>query len=66
MRRTIPVMVATLLAMGTLPLLAAEDDQRVELPEAGLAVAFPADWTVRTPSGTRESEIRNADGSWSA
>jgi hypothetical protein len=32
--------------------------QRVEAPEAGIAISVPADWNVRVPMASRESEIR--------
>jgi hypothetical protein len=34
------------------------DLERVEAPEAGIAMSFPADWNVRVPMASRESEIR--------
>jgi hypothetical protein len=32
--------------------------ERVEAPKAGIAMSFPADWNVRTPLASRQSEIQ--------
>lgn len=65
MRRTIPLALAALLALGTAPALAQDAEstvtQRAEAPEVGLAMEFPADWRVSNPEGLRVSAITTAD-----
>ena len=54
-RRVIPTALAVI-ALGVLPTMAqAAGSQRVELPDIGLAAAFPDDWSVLTPMSPRES-----------
>ncbi len=68
MRPSIPAVMATLLALGATPALAADDTQqaatdemgyqRLEVPEAGIAMSVPSGWNVHIPMASRESEIR--------
>ncbi len=66
MRRTTPLALATLLALGAAPALAQDtepgDMQRAEVPELGIAMEFPAEWRVSSPEGLRISAITTADG----
>ena len=65
MRRTTPLALAALLALGTAPALAQDaesaETQRAEVPELGLAMEFPAEWRVSSPEGQRISAITTAD-----
>ncbi len=81
MPRTIPAVMAALLALSASPTMAADTEapatdavaadetavpegagQRLEAPDVGLSITFPDGWRVSRPAGTRESEIRSADG----
>ena len=65
MRRTTPLALAALLALGASPALGQDDDagevQRAEAPELGLAMEFPAEWRVSSPEGLRVSALSTAD-----
>mgnify|MGYP001555688379 FL=1 len=65
MRRTTPLALAALLALGTAPALAQDaetaETQRAEVPEQGLAMEFPAEWRVSSPEGQRISAITSAE-----
>lgn len=55
MRRASVLITALSISLG-LPAAAAQDETvRTEVPEIGLAAAFPADWNVRAPMTPRES-----------
>ena len=58
-RATTSALAAALAAsvLGAVPTVAepADEVQRVELPEIGLAATFPGDWKVMTPMSPRES-----------
>lgn len=75
MRRAITAITATLLVLSAATALAADAEEaadatpavdaaavkRVEVPGVGLAMAFPSDWRVSLPAGTRESPIRTPE-----
>jgi hypothetical protein len=71
MRRMAPVLAAAVLTLTAVPALAADEEepmagdaavQHIDVPEVGYALDFPADWTVRTPTAPRISEIQHPDG----
>jgi hypothetical protein len=75
MRLMISASMAALLALSVAPALAADAEEasagpiaeemaleRLEAPEAGLAMSFPAGWRVSQPEGIRESPITTAEG----
>ncbi len=70
MRRTIPTLLALSLALGATPVLAQDDEattdegatQRIEASNLGIAMDFPAEWSVILPEGERLSAITDAAG----
>lgn len=71
MRRSMAALAAALLLTSAAPVVATEGEEipadeppyeRVDVPETGLSIAFPAGWRVLTPSGLRVSEIQDPEG----
>lgn len=73
MRRTIPAAMAAILALSATPVLAQEAEEAsaepadisfepIDVPAAGLSLAFPDTWRTMLPEGTRVSAITTPQG----